>query len=147
MTEPRIEQCAREIRAQHQFFRDWLGGTIDNTPAHFAEFEAVSGPDFSHIAPDGTLRPRQALHDWIRTAHGVGHDVGLKIWIKNTTGRAVSDDLVLMTYEEWQQAAGETTARLSSALFKADRKARHGVVWLHVQETWLPEVVPTTPTP
>ncbi|MEQ8369872.1 MAG: DUF4440 domain-containing protein [Alphaproteobacteria bacterium] len=139
MTEAQIEQCTREIHALHLFFQDWLSGAADNTTDRFAEFEAVSGPGFSHIAPDGTLRPRQALHHWLRGAHGAAQGVGLRIWIDNAHGRIVGDGLILMTYEEWQEAAGRTTARLSSALFAADPKARHGVVWLHVQETWLPD--------
>jgi hypothetical protein len=48
-------------------------------------------------------------------------------------------DAALIVYDEHQESAGVKTARRSSALFTADPDAPEGVVWRHLQETWLSE--------
>jgi hypothetical protein len=51
-------------------------------------------------------------------------------------------DILLVTYEEWQQSGDQTTARLSTALFRDKPDAPNGLEWLHVHETWLPDRAP-----
>jgi hypothetical protein len=47
--------------------------------------------------------------------------------------------LCLVTYEEWQHLSGTASGRISSAWFRARSDTPHGVEWLHVHETWLPD--------
>lgn len=84
-----------------------------------------------HDAVTAETDEREPLLDGLRAAHG-RRDVA--IWIEAVDVRRVSDDTVLATYEEWQQAPEDQAprARLSTALVR-----RADLSWLHVHETWL----------
>ena len=130
-----LTQCEAEIQRLHDFFQDWFTGAVAESDAQFQRFAAVMDPAFVIIGPNGVLTALPALTKGLRGAHG--KQPAIRIWTKHHQLRQQVGDVVLCTYEEWQETADGTTARLSSALFRTVHAAPHGVVWLHVHETWI----------
>jgi hypothetical protein len=128
-----LEQAAlREIEALHARFARWLGQGVGD----LSHAEATLAPSFRMITPDGALRDRDAVIALLRQARGrFGSDFSIEI--DEAAARAIGDDHVLASYVERQQRAGIVNTRRSSALFHADPAAPCGVVWLHLQETWI----------
>lgn len=130
-----------EIVELHDFFQGWLDGTLPDTDAAFARLPATQSPEFVIITPAGELIPGPRLVAQLRDAHG--SRPGWRMWIEHAVLRHVHGDLSVATYEEWQRRAdGVVTARLSTAIFRAESEAPNGLVWLHVHETWLPGHAP-----
>ena len=71
-------------------------------------------------------------------AHRADH-VSFRVEVRNFRHRRTEGALCLVTYQEWQHLSGTATGRLSSAWFRARSDTPHGVEWLHVHETWLPD--------
>ena len=135
----------REVRDLHRFLEGWLGGRLPDGDAAFAPFPDALGPDFVIISPGGTATGRAALCRELRAAHGVHAAGDFRIRIENCRLRAAGADFCLGTYEEWQELAGRTTARLGTVFFRAEPSARHGLCWHHLHETWLPGHAPEAP--
>jgi hypothetical protein len=125
----------RESVELHDFFSRWLRAK-DDAQLDIARLEGVLDPAFRLVAPDGGVRERQAVIDWIA---GVRGSRGADFWIDVADFIAVwqSPEAVLLEYVETQYIDGKTTMRLSTALFCREPKAPCGVVWRHLQETWL----------
>jgi hypothetical protein len=131
--EPAFE---REVRDLHEIIRAWLAGTCPDDDATFAGFADALDADFVIISPRGVPTGRRELLKEFRAAHGaLGGD--FELWIDECRLRAAGPDWLLGTYEEWQRAGGETTARLSTVLFFRDTGARNGLRWRHLHETWI----------
>lgn len=124
-----------EIQTLHQFFQDWFTGNITQTEANFARVTGVLHPQFTLISPDGRLSDCATVLSWLREGYGTRPD--FQLWTEQIVLRHHTSNLVLATYEEWQQTPGSQTVRLASALFQRRLEAPHGVEWLHVHETWL----------
>ena len=135
--------CAQEIEALHAFFVDWFRGTLPDSDAAWARVERVLAPGFCLIAPSGQRLERSALLSGIRGVHGSQADAVFEIWTKNVELVRADEELVAVRYEEWQRRGTEVCGRISSALFRRDAAAPHGVAWLAVHETWLPEADPS----
>ena len=137
-------QCEQEVRTFHAFLRDWLAGAVPRKPESFARFSGAMGDGLEVISPRGTVTGRDALVDEFEGLHGqLAADAdAFEIWIENFRFRWAADDHALVTYEEWHRRRGATSARLSSALFRRDEDAPCGVKWMHVHETWLPDLAP-----
>jgi hypothetical protein len=124
----------QEVVALHAFFETWLGES--ESVMDFSEVEAAIGKDFRIISPDGTIEEREAIVSWIRGARGSrGSD--FRIDASDPHAIWAGDGAVLMEYTEQQYRAGQTTRRRSTALFLASPAAPRGVVWRHLQETWM----------
>ena len=136
MTMITLAQCAAEICRLHDFFQAWFRGDMAEHEENFQQFAAVMSPDFFIIAPDGGLMTLLPLTERLRQAYG--KQPGVRIWTQQHRLHYQRADVALCTYEEWQERNGETTVRLSSVLFQQATLAPHGLVWLHVHETWLP---------
>lgn len=130
-----IEQCKAEICELHDFFQAWFTGALADTNENFARFAAVMAEGFAIISPGGVLTERPALLTGLRAAYQ--RQPSIRIWTQNHQLRHQVGDLALLTYEEWQESEAGTTARLSTVLFQTQADTPNGVVWLHVQETWL----------
>lgn len=130
-----LEQCKAEICESHDFFQAWFSGMLANTDTNFARFADVMAEGFAIISPAGNLSERPALLTGLRAAHQ--RQPGIRIWTQNHQLRHQVGDLTLLTYEEWQESAAGTTARLSTVLFQAQAGSPNGVMWLYVHETWL----------
>ena len=126
----------------HDFLRDWLTGALPRTEAAFARFKDALGAELVVISPRGTETGRAAIIDELEASHGAVQATDFEIWIENYRCRRVFGDLALVTYEEWHRLDDETSARLTTALYRRRDDAPAGVEWLHVHETWLPDQAP-----
>ena len=125
----------QEIQKLHRFFEGWLSGALPPTDATFTRLERALDETFTFISPAGRRLDREGILAMVRAGHGGRPD--LKIWIEKPCLRLRHGELTVATYEEWQEASGVRTARLSTVIF-ADRPGdAHELAWLHVQETWL----------
>jgi hypothetical protein len=122
----------------HRFFVAWMTGGAPRNAATFARFVDVVADGFALISPSGVITERAPLIAELEAAHGARKGQGFQIRVRNFRQRHTACGLCLVTYEEWQDLAGSTTGRLSSAWFRAREGTPHGVEWLHVHETWLP---------
>jgi hypothetical protein len=125
----------REVVELHYFFSQWLG-TPSKEKLDIARLAGVLDPGFRLVAPDGGVRERQPLIDWIagvRASRGADFRVDVADFVVVWQ----APEAVLLEYLETQYIDGKTTKRLSTALFCREPKAPCGVVWRHLQETWL----------
>jgi hypothetical protein len=124
----------REVVALHAFFKTWLQES--ESVMDFSEVEAAIGKDFRIISPDGTIEEREAVVSSIRNARG-SRGRNFTIGVLDPLAIWASDGAALLEYTEQQYRDGRTTSRRSTALFLADPAAPRGVVWCHLQETWI----------
>jgi hypothetical protein len=124
----------QEVVALHAFFETWLRES--EFVMDFSDVEAAIGKDFRMISPDGKIEEREAVISWIRGARG---SRGPDFTIAVLDPRAIwaGDSAVLLEYTEQQYRDGRTTRRRSTALFLADPAAPRGILWRHLQETWM----------
>jgi len=130
-----ITRIENEIIELHQFFQDWYNNQLTPTDESFARCADVLAPDFAIIFPSGDKVLCQPLLDSLRNTHN--SHTGMRIWIENIQVLHQIGDLILATYEEWQEIEGQITSRLSSVLFQKTRSTPNGLQWLHVHETWI----------
>lgn len=135
---------AREIKELHEFFVAWFGGRIANTDEAYRDgLVARCDPGFMLVSPDGSALELDALARALRDSHGSNPQ--FRIQVRNPRVRYELGDVVVVTYEEWQRNALQSTpadnGRLSTAVFRKHAGAPNGVLWLHVHETWLPSAI------
>lgn len=130
-----ITRIENEIIELHQFFQDWYNNQLSPTNENFARCADVLDPDFSIIFPSGDKVLYQTLLDRLHNAHN--SHTAMRIWIENIEVLHQVGDLILATYEEWQEIEGVVTSRLSSVFFKKVSSTPNGLRWLHVHETWI----------
>lgn len=124
------EQAAAEVCALHDAFVELFTGRSKD----YARCDAALAPDFWMISPDGLCLERDRVLDGIATATA---PPDFRISIQCIGVVAEFPDSVLLHYIEEQYRNSRTTRRLSSALFTADTRAPHGVVWRYLHETWM----------
>ncbi len=130
-----------EVERLHAFFTGWFRGELAARDEVFAEFADVMAPEFEMVTPGGALRPRDALLAALRGAHGAWRDdAGATIEIRGQRATILpGTSYALARYEEWQRLAGAWRGRRSTALLREREGAPHGLEWVHVHETWMPE--------
>lgn len=127
------ERAVDEARALHAFFVAWFRA---GAGADFARCEAALAPDFRMVTPDGRVHERAAVIDRLRSAAGTAaDDFAIDILQPTVVWRA--GDAVLLEFVERQYREGRTTSRRSTGLFTDQPGAPNGVVWRHLQETWV----------
>lgn len=131
------EACQREVLGLHQFFEDWFAGRLDAGPSSFARCSSVLAPEFTLINPDGERTDCADLLERLEGAHGHASQTYFHIRIADVASRRLADGLWLVTYQEWQETDGFITARWSTAILREAPATENGLVWLHVQETWI----------
>lgn len=125
-----------EVLDLHRFFEAWLGhaGTGD-----IARLEAALAPGFQMIVPAGAVFAREAVIAMVAGGRGrkgsAAHPFTIRI--DDATAIPLGPEHCLVRYIEHQDCPDGPTARWSTALFRAAAAGPHGVVWLHLQETWL----------
>ena len=134
-------QCQREVVELHGFLVHWMTATVPRSAAAFARFADVLADGFALISPRGELTERRALLRELEGAYGAhrADDFEFRVEVRNFRHRRTDGKLCLVTYEEWQHLSSTATGRLSSAWFRARSDTPHGVEWLYVHETWLPD--------
>ena len=133
------ERCRKEVEELHQFFQNWFTGHLDPSDKDFQRFSNVMADGFEIISPDGGRMKRSEILTRVRDGHGSSKGEGFRIWIENYRSRPIGNDLLLVTYEEWQEAGSDKRGRVSTAVFRPKSETPNGVEWLHVHETWLSE--------
>ena len=126
-----------EIEDVHRFFERWFTGAADAEDLDTL-FVSRLDDDVIFMSPDGNRMGRDGLIGLFRNAHGNNPD--FRIAIRDVAVRRDLGTHLLATYTEWQKAARSSAesenARFTTVLLKKDRPFR----WLHIHETWLPEV-------
>jgi hypothetical protein len=135
VTERLADLAIREVVELHDFFCAWLsphnGSKLDPQ-----RFERAFDPEFRLVGPDGGVRDRAAIVGWLRDLkEGRGADFRMEV----SDFRPVwqEGDAILLEYVETQYLLGKTTRRRSTALLRRAPEAPIGIVWVHLQETWL----------
>jgi hypothetical protein len=88
------------------------------------------------ITPDGLLVSRALVLDRLASTR---MSPDFRISISDLSLVADLGDSVLLRYIEEQYRDTKTTRRLATALFTVEKRAPCGVVWRHLQETWIPD--------
>ena len=130
-----ITPIENEIIELHQFFQDWYNNQLAPTDDNFARCADVLHPNFTIIFSSGDQVQCQTLLESLRKAHG--SHTNMRIWIKHIQLLHQFEDMVLATYEEWQDIDGKITSRLSTVLLQKAPSTSNGLRWLHVHETWI----------
>ena len=137
MNESLQAEVREEVEALHRFFVDWFSGRVAKSGDVFrTQFTDRFDPRCVLIPPAGTALDLGTLAEDIRARHGSNPE--FRIQIRNVLLRAVWDEGVLATYEEWQRNALTSTppdnGRIATVQFGRGDRLR----WRHVHETWLP---------
>lgn len=127
------ERAIADVRDLHAFFVGWFRG---DGGLDFSTCERTLGPDFRLINPNGSTDDRRSIIERLRAARG-SVPAGFTIEVLQPRVVWQSADAVLLEYVEHQYRGGKTTDRLSTALFTPEPQAPNGVVWRHLQETWI----------
>ncbi|MHA2091444.1 MAG: DUF4440 domain-containing protein [Candidatus Kariarchaeaceae archaeon] len=122
-----------EIKELHQFFEDWFLGQMDIKD--LSRFTTVLDPDFMIIQPSGRIIQRNELINRITKAYGT--HTSIKIWVEDLKFVNIGMNIILATYEEWQQVHDNISKRISTAIFRIDPMMPNSCCWLHVHETWI----------
>lgn len=128
----------QEIIRLHDFFVEWMTGSVEQTDEEFARFADSIGEAFYIVAPSGHLTRRATLISGLYNTYD--QQQNFHIWIENIQVQHLLGEVIVATYEEWQKTRddGKTTARLSSVVFTKDNTKSNGLLWQCVHETWLP---------
>lgn len=148
------EQARREVIELHDFFMVWFRPvTAETAMLDLDRCAAALAPDFRQIGPDGQVYLRDILLQRLAAARGC-RPAGFVIAVEDIRPIWQNDAGILLDYVERQYClepskadavSGETrgeTRRRSTAFFTLSTMAPQGVIWRHLQETWLQ--APTT---
>lgn len=137
-------RCLAEVHRLHDVLRDWLRGTVPRSVDGFAPFATALADPCRVVSPLGTITFRDDLLVEFEGIHGAlaDHAESFDIRVENAAMLDVRSDRALVTYEEWHDLEGESSARLTTALFVVAPTAPLGVAWSHIHETWLPGRAP-----
>ncbi|WP_420407326.1 hypothetical protein [Hoeflea sp.] len=131
-----IEKARAEVVNRHTFFVEWFTGRAPE-----AEMEVSArafADDMRMVEPDGSMIDAEQVKTMLRGARGKRSD-GFEIRVDLIEARMLGEAAALVVYDEHQVIDGAKTARRSSAIFSEDKDAPEGVVWRHLQETWITE--------
>ena len=141
-------RCKDKIIRLHLFFQEWFTASVPNNDETFDAFNSSISTEFLLISPRGVVDAKPELAASLRRAYGIQKDSKFTIEIKNCKLLYIGkDESCLMSYEEWQKTEmndGDDveTARLSTVLFRQQPNCFNGLEWVHVYETWLPDMGP-----
>lgn len=143
MTERLADLAIREVVELHDFFGAWLRPTnssgTNGSPLDPARFERAFAPEFRLVGPDGRARECANITAWLHDLKG-GRGADFRMEVSDFRPVWQQGDAILLEYVETQYLQGKTTQRQSTALLKRAPSAPAGIVWVHLQETWLQTV-------
>lgn len=148
VTDQDFERRSRDAVVDlHEFFEDWFNARVPKTRESTARFSDVLAEDFEYVGHAGyKLTKAELFDDGIWPPYGVwageGH-LGGETRIEKVRFRRLSPETALLTWEYWQDEhtsdGVRSRGRLDTGILRLDDSKPHGVVWLHVHETRLPE--------
>ena len=122
--------AAREIKELHAVFVELYCSRSRDLSRCSAAFSA----HFEMVTPDGKNHDRAGVLLALERAKA---PADFSIEISHIRTLWEDQNSVLIQYVEQQYRDGKTSRRLSTALFEAEAKAPCGVLWRHLQETWM----------
>jgi hypothetical protein len=122
------DHVADAVVRQHDLLAAWLGSRADQ--AVLAELRDAHTADFTLVTVDGQVLDRDTLLAALENAANA--QPGLRIEITDVTIVAQLDDAVLVRFLETHLVQEAATARLVSALLRADSDTLR---WAYVHET------------
>jgi len=128
-------RASAEVVDLHRFFVDWFDKQRCDK-ADFGRFESVMGEGFTMVVPSGQLLDRDAVLGYVKASRAT-LDGDFAIAIEDIRPAWQAGDIIVLTYVEAQQRAGQASRRRSSAVFTTNSSAPNGVEWRHLHETWL----------
>ena len=131
-----LEDVRREIVELHAFFVGWFNGTVAREELQ-PRFLSRLDPDVIFIAPEGRIMGADDLSTGFHKGFATNSE--FKIQIRDVALRHEVGDTVLATYTEWQIGATTLTQANNARVTTVLMKKGSPFLWLHVQETWLPE--------
>ncbi|TMJ39023.1 MAG: DUF4440 domain-containing protein [Alphaproteobacteria bacterium] len=129
---PLSTSAAREVVELHALFVELFTGRSRD----FSRCDAVFASQFEMVTPDGQRLTRAKILEGLKRAQA---KADFRITIQDIRPIREDGESVLLQYIEEQYRDGETTRRLSIALFETASRAPLGVVWRYLQETWIDE--------
>ena len=130
------KNCAAEVHQLHDFFANWFLGKIHKSEDGFSRFSSVLSKEFQIVTPNKSELSKDQILNYVYDAHGKWeHHPSNRIWIENIRTKRVSDSLIVVNYEEWQQVGDVVTSRDSLALFRRNERCLNNVEWVSVHET------------
>ena len=98
--------CEAEVLELHQFFVEWLTGSLPRTEEAYGRFSDVLAEGFDFINPGGVLADKAAMIKDGEAAYGIQKETGFRIWIEDIQCRLPADDLCLVTYKDRARFSG-----------------------------------------
>ena len=129
-----IKRAQAEVVNRHHFFVEWFTGRASESELE-TSLRAFA-PDMVMIEPDANTIGRDEVAAMVTGARGK-RPADFEIRVELISARLIGSGIVAVVYDEHQVIDGEKSARRSSAVFSADPDAPEGVVWRHLQETWI----------
>lgn len=131
-----VDEVRSEVVELHDFFTAWFNGSADKEQLE-SRFISRLHPTMVLISPEGNvLHPK---HLKISFEQAYGSNPNFRIQIRDVEVQHDLGSHVLATYTEWQTGAQNSddanNARFTTVLMTKGEP----MMWLHVQETWLPE--------
>lgn len=122
--------AAREVVELHAFIVELFTGRSRD----FSRCEAAFSSELEMVTPEGRRVTREEIMERFKRARA---RADFRITIHDIRTIREDGESVLLQYIEEQYRDGETTRRLSIALFEIVSQAPCGVVWRYLQETWI----------
>lgn len=122
--------AAREVVELHAYFVEVFTGRSRD----FSRCERAFSPQLEMVTPEGRLVTRAQILEGLKRATA---RADFRITIHDIAAVRADAGSVLLRYIEEQYRDGETTRRLSIALFETASTAPCGVAWRYLQETWI----------
>ena len=127
---PLSASAAREVVELHALFVELFTGRSGD----FSRCDAVFSAKLEMVTPEGRRVTRAQIMEGLKKARA---RADFRITIHDIRPIREDGESVLLQYIEEQYRDGETTRRLSIALFETASQAPLGVVWRYLQETWI----------
>jgi hypothetical protein len=127
---PLAAAAAREVTELHALFVE----LFTRRSRDFSRCEAAFSPKLEMVTPEGRLVGRNQI---IQALKGAMARADFRITIHEIAPLREDAGSVLLRYIEEQYRDGETTRRMSIALFETASDAPLGVAWRYLQETWI----------
>lgn len=122
--------AAQEVVELHAYIVERFTGRSRD----FSRCETAFSSKFEMVTPEGRLVTRAQILERFERATA---RADFRITISDIVAIREDAGSVLLRYIEEQYRDGETTRRLSIALFETRSDAPFGVAWRYLQETWI----------
>lgn len=132
---PHLGAVHREVVEFKLFKVKWLLGQVSNTEKAFARLSGVISNGAKTISPEGIESNTAELLDGLRKKYGSMCGLELRVWFDNIRVQKLAEQVYLVTWQQWEQLAGERRGYFVSAILILKAGTPNGLEWLHFHET------------